>query len=676
MLLMLLACGGELENPDSDLDGFSSLVDCDDNDPAVNPLAEEVCDGADQDCDGVVDEGTGETWYIDKDGDGYGADGGTSLVQCDQPEGFAAALGDCDDQDATLSPETVWYRDLDNDGYGENGDGSTQCSQPAGSIREDGDCNDSDPSIYEGADDYCDGKDKDCDGEVDEGDSVDAVAVYEDADSDGYGNPDNQSTACDEGDGWLFDATDCDDSDPDVNPGIATELPGDGIDQDCDGLDQCTDLDCDGLVDMILVEAYDGDRNATVWVYLNNGAGFDNGRTRELKNDATGYEPDVADLDGDGYLDIVVPNYRDNDGFTPDSVIYWGSGTGPSSSNKTLLPTTGAREVHVADLDQDGFLDVAFANIWNGSTYNNPVTIYWGPDFVVEERQELAAYGPRELDHGDVNGDGYTDLVACNFSTGTSSTSSASSMVFYGSVDGFTEENRTNLTTYACQDTRVADLNGDGYDEVVFANYRNGTDYSIDSYVFWGTPDGVSTAYRTNLPSYGAVSILIEDWNNDGWMDVFFGGYYSGSWSTDARSDIYWGSPWGFSSQVRTSFNHRGLYPATADLDGDGLLDLVLPRYRSGTASTHVNTTSRVYFNSAEGFDPTTYTSLSTSGASGAAIGDVDLDGLPDIIFNNYYNGSWGNPAETAVYLGADSWTDPDTVHSYGVWAPPVLVGL
>ena len=101
---------------------------------------------------------------------------------------------------------------------------------------DDVDCDVGDPEVHPGAEEICDGLDNDCDAEVDEADAVDATTWYLDADSDGYGDPDSGTPACDEGPGWVGqeNATDCDDGDASSYPG-ATERC-DGVDNDCDGV--------------------------------------------------------------------------------------------------------------------------------------------------------------------------------------------------------------------------------------------------------------------------------------------------------------------------------------------------------------------------------------------------------------------------------------------------------
>lgn len=178
---------------------------------------------------------------VDADGDGY-------------VEGE-----DCDDNDATISPEAaddscdgldqdcdghpddeapeggLWYADHDGDGYGDFGAPLVACSPPTGFTQDFRDCDDADATVHPLASERtCDGVDSDCDGDFDE-DAPEATEFYADADGDGYGDASSAVMGCEAPEGAVSDATDCDDSAAAARPG-GEEVCGDEVDGDCDGV--------------------------------------------------------------------------------------------------------------------------------------------------------------------------------------------------------------------------------------------------------------------------------------------------------------------------------------------------------------------------------------------------------------------------------------------------------
>jgi len=263
---------GDACDPDADGDGVNAADgDCDDFDDTVYPGATEVCDGVDQDCDGVADDGVLTTWYLDTDGDGWGQDT-TAVEACDPPSAnHVDQGGDCDEVDADVNPgaEEVcngvdddcngvdddgappldWYPDLDGDGYGDSSeDPVSACPGGPTDVLNALDCDDSDADVNPDAVELCDGIDNDCDGETDEDDAVDVLTWYEDADGDGFGTADSTTGACEEPDGYVDNDIDCDDGNAFVHPGAFEQC--DGIDNDCDPATDDSELEVDWYPDL------------------------------------------------------------------------------------------------------------------------------------------------------------------------------------------------------------------------------------------------------------------------------------------------------------------------------------------------------------------------------------------------------------------------------------------
>lgn len=115
----------------------ANALDCDDTSSAIHPNAVESCNGVDDNCNGAVDEGLLTTFFLDADGDGYGA-AGLALVACAQPTGYVLNSLDCDDARANAypgAPESCNGLDEDCDGAIDEGfQGAPYCANSFSSI--------------------------------------------------------------------------------------------------------------------------------------------------------------------------------------------------------------------------------------------------------------------------------------------------------------------------------------------------------------------------------------------------------------------------------------------------------------------------------------------------------------------------------------------------------------
>ena len=345
---------------DADGDGVTDAacggLDCDDTDPASNPDAPEACDGADNDCDGVI---TDEN--ADEDSDGQ--------TPCD---------GDCDDTEPTvLTGGTEVCDGLDNDcisgvddPFDGDGDGVATCV---------GDCDDTDPNIYPGAVEICDGEDSDCDG----------------ATFDSYQTPDASffTTATDFFRGTMFaptESTFLDSISAFIDPDASFSSPRDVAWLVFEGPDQ------NGEMVKIAEVAQQIPSSGQGWY--------------ESPQIAVTMQPGLHYAVGIWWSGTVGYGYNTSPGFPAD--VGWGENIGGASSgpwgappaSSVTLATSTSYDIIVStggeeDFDQDGALACEDCDDADGTSYGGATEVCDGQDNDCD--------GTVPVTEADVDGDGY-----------------------------------------------------------------------------------------------------------------------------------------------------------------------------------------------------------------------------------------------------------------------------
>lgn len=302
---------------------------------------------------------------------------------------------------------------------------------------------------------------------------------------------------------------------------------------------------------------------------------------------------------------------------------------------------------NISDFNANGLPDLVI-DIMGNFEYPDTTQIYslllwdwpWGGRI-----DSLASWCTEASVSADLNSDGYEDLVMAVFRDAINGLDSTRSAIYWGGPKGFSDDNKTLLPTIGCHGATVADLNQDAYPDIVFANTYASWGYdSVDSYIYWGGPGGeYSEAKRTSLDTYGAYGVTVGDLNRDGWLDLVFP-----QRETD-KSFIFYGSPVGFSSRPNLEIYSRGATAAwLEDLDRDGWLDLILAR-----KITNQNPPTIIYRNNHGSFSETDTTCLAAPGAYGLFSEDYNRDGWPDIVILNKENSATDQNTYAQVYYNA-----------------------
>ncbi|MCD4653254.1 integrin alpha, partial [bacterium] len=448
--------------------------------------------------------------------------------------------------------------------------------------------------------------------------------------------------------------------------------------------------------------------NDPVWIGENNNAGSMFGVSTST----------AGDVNGDGYADIVVGayNYDEGSGAVGKIYVYLGSASGPTTSPHWWATggqtgsMTGLSVATAGDVNGDGYSDIIVGAPGFDNTEQDEgiVVVYYGsgsgmgtperaPDWFVESNQVGAFFGISVNTAGDVNGDGYSDVIIGAYLYDNGETDEGVAYVYHGSASGLaTSPSWTGQCDhpgahFGQSVATAGDVNRDGYSDVIVG--APGFDI--------GVPDSNEGKAFVYLGGADKGISMTPIWSDVGEMaDAEFGFAVSeaGSIKGSGICDILVGSP-GYSSEqvdegafyiyaghlvqgVESEYYYRmeldlvgaalgrAVAPA-GDVNGDGFADIIvgMPFYNPNPEPLG---NFLVYFGQSDGFFQIgpegggfSYTQSGANlGISVATAGDVNGDGFSDIIA-----GAWkfDNPevdeGQAYVYLG-----EPDDLTLSATW--------
>jgi len=330
------------------------------------------------------------------------------------------------------------------------------------------------------------------------------------------------------------------------------------------------------------------------------------------------------DLDQDGYIDLFFGNTHDVKHEEPVWLYYQKRG------QAVPLESNGGYRIAAADLNGDGRVDLVVGNRDNNTSDWLDAYVYWGQDsgFSAEARIGLPARGITGIAIADLNGDGRPEVIFANEKSDVS-------FIYWNGPNGLSSHDRTDVATYRAKGIAVSDLNQDGLPDLIFAN---GSNEAGGSFIYLGNGKDFVSGPDIVLESLDPIGVIAKDFNEDSYIDIVFANSHSNAY-------IYWGGSEPYSNARRTELpSGHPSDVAAADLDKDGFLDLVFSSVTTGgrhhtvrpmrnIGDPELDPASLIFWGGRDGFSGERLTTVPTKAASSVTPGDYDGDGRTDLLF-------------------------------------------
>jgi MYXO-CTERM domain-containing protein len=404
----------------------------------------------------------------------------------------------------------------------------------------------------------------------------------------------------------------------------------------------------------------------------------------------------AGDVNGDGYDDVLVgaPYYSSKYDYVGAAYVYMGSPSGLSRTaawsgvGEEYGALYGYRVASAGDVNGDGFDDILVGAPYDTGTSPGYGRVYlypgsWsGPSTVPAWRvvadQPLSELGFALASAGDVNGDGYDDVILAEDAYDLPKDDEGRVLLYLGSAQGlatkpaWVTEGDQPLEHYGVSVASAGDVNGDEYGDVIVGAYWYKDTIARQGrvFVYLGSSLGLENTASWYAESdqsgsdYGFSSASAGDVNGDGFPEVIVGARAYDHGSTDeGRAFLYSGSKTGPSPTF--SWDDEGeqanaLYgqpvASAGDVDGDGYGDVLVGSFRYDNGQTDEG---RVYLYLGSGMglmtEPAWWVESDQDGAylgdSAASAGDVNGDGLSDVIVGASFYGADGRTKVGRAYL-------------------------
>ncbi len=390
----------------------------------------------------------------------------------------------------------------------------------------------------------------------------------------------------------------------------------------------------------------------------------------------------AGDVNNDGYDDFIIGAYSYDNGQQNEgrAFLYYGSSSGLSSSwnwsqESNQEGALYANSVSSAgDVNNDGYDDVIVGAVYydDGQSDEGRIYLYHGssmglstsPSASLTSNVTFASFGRSVAEAGDVNGDGYDDVIVGSYQYSNGQTSEGLAFVFNGSAStiesspSWYSESNQSFAYFGCAVAGAGDVNGDGYDDVIVGaySYDNGQSDEGRVFAYYGSSSGLSSSANWSAEGnqesayFGCTISSAGDVNGDGYDDVIIGAYcYDNGQTDEGRAYVYYGSSSGLQSSPAKTYEANSIYAylgmavsTAGDVNNDGYDDIIIGAYNYDNGDS-TEGRAWIYLGSSSGLSSTAYwigkghQMDDLYGWFGTTAGDVNNDGLDDIVVGAPY---------------------------------------